>query len=58
MPELEPKEIEVYNLLKGEGFNKNACCGIMGNISVETGGSFDYQQKQSGGGPGRGLFQM
>jgi hypothetical protein len=31
---------------------------IMGNIDVETGGSFDYKQKQYKGGPGRGLFQM
>src|SRR4051812_13202747 len=31
---------------------------VVGNISVETGGSFDYQQRQYGGGPGYGLFQM
>ena len=31
---------------------------VMGNIAVETGFSFDYTQKQYGGGPGRGLFQM
>ena len=40
------------------GIQQNVCCGIMRNISVETRGSFDYQQKQPGGGPGRGLFQM
>lgn len=31
---------------------------IMGNIDVETGGSFDFKQKQYEGGPGRGLFQF
>jgi hypothetical protein len=31
---------------------------IMGNIDVETGGSFDFKQKQYKGGPGRGLFQF
>lgn len=31
---------------------------IMGNIDVETGGSFDFKQKQYRGGPGRGLFQF
>jgi len=31
---------------------------MMGNIDVETGGSFDYTQKQYGGGPGYGLFQF
>lgn len=30
----------------------------MGNIHVETGGSFDSTQKQYRDGPGRGLFQM
>jgi hypothetical protein len=30
----------------------------MGNIDVETGGSFDYLQQQDGGGPGQGLFQL
>ncbi len=35
-----------------------AVAAIMGNIDVETGGTFDYEQRQIGGGPGRGLFQM
>jgi hypothetical protein len=30
----------------------------MGNIDVETGGSFDAIQKQRGGGAGEGLFQF
>ena len=32
--------------------------GIMGNIHQETGGSFDFKQKQIGGGKGEGLFQF
>lgn len=31
---------------------------MAGNIDVETGGTFNYKQQQSGGGPGYGLFQM
>jgi hypothetical protein len=48
---------EVLNYLKQKGLSKNAIIGIAANIDVETGGSFDYQQKQIGG-PGYGLFQL
>jgi len=44
--------------LKQKGYSDAAIAGILGNIAVETGGSYDYQQQQYGGGPGRGLFQM
>ncbi len=30
----------------------------MANIDVETGGTFDWQQEQIGGGKGYGLFQL
>ena len=49
---------KVYNKLKGLGFSTAATAGIMGNIAIETGGTYDYKQKQRGGGKGRGLFQM
>ncbi len=39
-------------------FGRIGGAAVVGNIFVETGGSFDYQQRQSGGGPGYGLFQM
>ena len=39
-------------------FTKVGAAAIMGNIDVETRGSFDYQQKHYYGGPGYGLFQM
>lgn len=48
----------IYNYLLEKGFSKEAAAGIMGNIDVETGGSYDYQQKQKGGGKGYGLFQF
>ena len=35
-----------------------AIAGIMGNIAVETGNTFDYKTQQLGGGPGQGLFQF
>ena len=52
----------VYNKLKELGYSKEATAGIMANIEVETGGTFDAQQKQALGkgkvGKGRGLFQL
>jgi hypothetical protein len=36
---------------------ENAITGVLANIDVETGGSFDYTQKQENG-PGYGLFQF
>ena len=61
-PKLKPtppdREESVFSLLKNEGFSNAAIAGIMGNIEVETGGSFDSSKKQGSGGPGRGLFQM
>lgn len=50
------KEDKVLDLLY-KYFPENAVPAIMGNISVETGGTFDYKQKQKGG-SGIGLFQF
>ena len=49
---------EIIYILKKEGFSPKESAAILGNIDVETGGSFDYLQKQYEGGPGRGLFQF
>ena len=46
----------VKNILSNR-YSPQAVAAIMGNIDVETGGSFDPTQKQQKG-PGRGLFQM
>ena len=52
-------ELMVQNMLRDVGFNKLAVAAIMGNIDVETGGSFDYMQKQIGRpNGGYGLFQL
>ena len=49
---------QVYNILNSdERLSKNAVAAIMGNIDVETGGSFDFMQQQNKG-PGYGLFQF
>eukprot|EP01087_Luapelamoeba_hula_P010252 TRINITY_DN270_c0_g2_i1.p1 TRINITY_DN270_c0_g2~~TRINITY_DN270_c0_g2_i1.p1 ORF type:complete len:148 (-),score=18.70 TRINITY_DN270_c0_g2_i1:146-568(-) len=39
-------------------FTRVGTAALMGNIEVETGGSFSYTQKQNGGGNGYGLFQF
>jgi hypothetical protein len=55
---------EIIYILKKEGFSPKESAAILGNIDVETGGTFDYLQKQDakrkgdGLGPGRGLFQF
>lgn len=54
---LSMSENNVYQLLKEKGFTDAQVAGIMGNIAVETGGTFDYQQKQKNGN-GYGLFQF
>ena len=46
----------VKNILSNR-YSPQVAAAIMGNIDVETGGSFDPMQKQQKG-PGRGLFQM
>ncbi len=51
------QQLEVYKELS-KYFKPSAVAGIMGNIDVETGGTFDYRQKQHKGGPGHGLFQF
>jgi len=38
--------------------NPYVVTAMLGNIDVETGGSFDFRQKQYQGGPGYGLFQF
>ena len=43
--------------LLSQYFPESAITGILANIDVETGGSFDFTQQQ-GKGPGYGLFQF
>lgn len=48
----------VAGLLQGKGYNAGTVAGFMGNIDVESAGSYNSQQKQIGGGSGHGLFQF
>lgn len=48
---------EIVNILSRASLPQHVIAGVLGNIDVETGGSFDYTQKQQGGN-GYGLFQF
>lgn len=47
----------VATAFKQRDYSPAAIAAILGNIEVETGGSFDYEQRQVKG-PARGLFQF
>ena len=49
---------EIIKHLKDKGYSNAAISGILGNIDVETGGTFDFQQEEIGKGKGYGLFQF
>ena len=55
---LTPEEQKVADDLTRSGFQQDDIAALMGNISVETGGTFDPMQQQEGGGDGHGLFQL
>jgi len=50
-------KIEIIEYLREKGYSDEAVAGIVANIEVETGGSFDYKQQEKGKGTGEGLFQ-
>ena len=58
-----PEQAPAYQAIKEKltakipGAHPNTIAGILGNIHVETGGTFDPEQKQKGGN-GFGLFQF
>lgn len=52
-----PSRVEFVKSILSSRYSPEVVAGIMGNIDVETGGTFDPTQKQTKG-PGRGLFQM
>ena len=50
---------EIIKHLKDKGYSNAAISGILGNIDVETWGTFDFQEKEKGEGKeGYGLFQF
>jgi len=54
---LSSNESETIDALIKADFKESDIPAIMGNISVETGGTFDHLQKEKGG-KGHGLFQF
>ena len=54
----ESNKAEVYQLLVAKGYNANTIAGIMANIAVETGYTFDFTQQENKGTGGYGLFQL
>ena len=51
----------IYKHLKNKDLSDKAIAAIMGNINHETGGTFNYQQKEKGARPedqGYGLIQL
>ncbi|HBZ37180.1 MAG TPA: hypothetical protein DEO59_01470 [Balneola sp.] len=54
---MTPQEQKIIDALSGVGFEDDDIPALMGNISVETGGTFDPMQQQEGG-TGSGLFQF
>lgn len=55
---VSPKAYTTYGMLSKHPWGEGMKRALLGSIDVETGGSFDYLQKQDKGGPGRGLFQF
>jgi hypothetical protein len=47
---------EIYNFFKGKGWSKNAICGLLGNIEVETAYTFNPDINAYNGDGGYGLL--
>ena len=58
MANISPKAYTTYGMLSKHPWGEGIKQALLGSIDVETGGSFNYKQKQDKGGPGRGLFQF
>ena len=48
---------EIYNFFRGKGWSKNAICGLLGNIEVETDYTFNPDINAYNGDGGYGLLQ-
>ena len=53
----EENQMSIIKRLRDEGYSDTAVSAIMGNIDVETGGSFSHTQQQEGG-KGYGILQL
>ena len=49
---------EIIEYLREKGYSDEAVAGILANIEVETGGSFDYKQKEDLKKPGDGKVKV
>lgn len=56
-PQTRQRANNLISIMRRQGLNDRAIAVMMGNIAVETGGSYSHTQKQRGGGKGYGLFQ-
>jgi hypothetical protein len=54
---LKPQAKTIFDKLVKGGLTPNAAAGVVANIGVETGYTYDPNTYQRGGGPGRGLVQ-
>lgn len=54
---INPRAKVIFDRLVRGGLSKIAAAGIVSNIGVETGYTYDPNTFQKGGGPGRGLVQ-
>lgn len=54
---LKPQAKTIFDRLVKGGLTPNAAAGVVANIGVETGYTYDPNTHQRGGGPGRGLVQ-
>lgn len=54
---LKPQAKTIFDRLVKGGLTPTAAAGIVANIGVETGYTYDPNTHQRGGGPGRGLVQ-
>ena len=56
-PLVNQKAIHIYNRLISRGMTSTAAMGIVSNLGVETGYTYDPSTVQGNNGPGRGLAQ-
>ena len=56
-PLVNQKAIHIYNRLISRGLTSTAAMGIVSNLGVETGYTYDPSTVQGNNGPGRGLAQ-
>lgn len=55
----EPSKMQAAtDYMKGKGWGQSVINGILGNMEVESAGTFDHTQQEAGGGGGHGLFQL